>query len=52
MRRFFLTMMAFLTISLISCEKDDSPVLKNLPKEELKQCRGCDGTWDLLDTIP
>lgn len=52
MRKFVLTMTILFFTSLISCEKDDSPVLKSVPKEDFKQCRGCDGTWDLIDTIP
>lgn len=52
MKKFSLTMMVLFVTSLISCEKDDSPVLKNVPKEDFKQCRGCSGTWDLIDTIP
>ena len=45
-------MMVLLITSLISCEKDDTPVLKSVPKEDFKQCRGCTGTWDLIDSIP
>jgi len=44
-------MVLFFTL-LISCEKDDTPALKSVPKEDFKQCRGCSGTWDLIDTIP
>jgi hypothetical protein len=52
MGKFFLTILVFLFTSLISCEKDANPVLKSVPKEDFKQCRGCSGTWDLIDTIP
>jgi hypothetical protein len=45
-------MVVLLVTSLISCEKDDSTVLKSVPKEDFKQCRGCSGTWDLIDSIP
>lgn len=51
MRKIFLTMVVLFTISLIACEKDDTPVLKSVPKEDFKQCRGCTGTWDLTDSI-
>ncbi len=52
MRKFFLTTLLLFITSFISCEKDDSLELKNVPKEDFKQCRGCSGTWDLKDTIP
>lgn len=52
MRKFFLTIMVLFFTSLISCEKDNTTVLKSVPKEDFKQCRGCSGTWDLIDTIP
>jgi hypothetical protein len=50
MRRILFTIMVLFGTSLISCEKNDTPLLKNVPKEDLKQCRGCGGTWDLIDT--
>ncbi len=52
MRKFLITIMVLFFTSLISCEKDETPVLKSFPKEDLKQCRGCGGSWDLMDTIP
>lgn len=52
MRKIFLTLMMFFFVLLISCEKDETPILKNFSKEDLKQCRGCSGSWDLIDTIP
>jgi hypothetical protein len=50
MRKILFTIAVLLVTSLISCEKDDTLLLKNVPKEDLKQCRGCGGTWDLIDT--
>lgn len=52
MNKFLLTVMVLFFTSLISCEKDENPVLKSVPKEDFKQCRGCTGTWDLIDSIP
>ena len=52
MKKFFLTTMVFFLTIMTSCEKDDTTVLKSVPKEDFKQCRGCSGTWDLIDTIP
>ena len=52
MRKFFLTTMVSFFTFLISCEKDNTTVLKSVPKEDFKQCRGCSGTYDLIDTIP
>jgi hypothetical protein len=52
MSKHLLPMMVLLFFTLfISCEKDDTNVLKSIPKEDLKQCRGCSGTYDLTDTI-
>lgn len=52
MNKFLLTIMLLFFILLNSCEKDEAPELKTLSKEDLKQCRGCSGSWDLIDTIP
>jgi hypothetical protein len=49
MRKFFLLVTVLFFTALISCEKDETPKLKSVPKEDLKQCRGCSGTWDLGD---
>jgi hypothetical protein len=51
MRKIFLTIMILLFTSLISCKKDETPKLESIPRENFKQCRGCSGTWDLIDTI-
>ena len=52
MKKVLIYMMVLFVTSLISCEKDESPFLNNVPKEDIKQCRGCSGTWDLIDSIP
>jgi hypothetical protein len=52
MRKFFLVIMVLFFTSLVSCKKDETLKLKSVPKEDLKQCRGCSGTWDLIDSIP
>jgi hypothetical protein len=52
MKKVLISMMVLFITSLISCEKDETPVLKSVPKQDFKQCRGCSGSWDLIDTIP
>jgi hypothetical protein len=52
MKKFLLIAMVMFFISLISCEKDEMPKMISVPKENLKECRGCSGTWDLSDTKP
>lgn len=52
MKKVFLTIMVLFLTSLISCEKDETPVLNSSTKDNFKQCRGCSGTWDITDSIP
>jgi len=49
MRKFCLVVTLLFFTASISCEKDETPKLKSVPKEDLKQCIGCSGTWDLSD---
>ena len=52
MKKVLISMMVLFVTSLIYCEKDETLVPKSVQKQDFKQCRGCSGSWDLIDTMP
>ena len=50
MSKSILTLFAFMALIFASCEKDEITPSKPDPKENLRECKMCEGHWDLADT--
>ncbi|MES2872422.1 MAG: hypothetical protein V4708_01785 [Bacteroidota bacterium] len=50
MSKLILTLFAFMALIFASCEKNEITPLKPDLKEKLRECRTCEGQWDLTDS--
>jgi len=52
MKKLTLFFTALLFIFATACQKDDITPSIPIYKKDLIDCKGCQGSWDLTDTIP
>ena len=50
MKRISIALAAVLFLAMASCQKEEITPSKPDLKEKLKQCRTCEGHWDLADS--
>lgn len=52
MKKISITLAALIIILATACQKDEIKPSKPDPKNKVIDCRKCEGSWDLTDTIP
>lgn len=53
MKTLTMTLVAVMCIAMTSCQKEEITPSQPNAKEHLKECKNCEGSWDVTtDTIP
>jgi hypothetical protein len=52
MRKIFIPLAAVMVIMMISCEKEEITPSSPDIKENLRECRTCEGSWDITVITP